>query len=57
MSDLFDRLRDYLPLFTLIILWVVAAPIRLAVLLVLPPVRSYHHPLRKVREFFLFERD
>lgn len=57
MSDLFDRMRDYLPLFTLIILWVVAAPIRLAVLLVLPPVRSYHHPLRKVREFFLFEGD
>lgn len=55
MSDLFDRLGRYLPLFTLIILWVVSAPIRLAVLLVLPPVTTFHHPLRNVREFFMFD--
>lgn len=55
MSDLFDKLGDYLPLFTLIILWVILLPVRAVALLLLPPVNRYSHPLRKVREFFMFD--
>lgn len=55
MSDLFDTLGDYLPLFTLIILWVILLPVRVVALLLLPTPRSYNHPLRNVREFFMFD--
>lgn len=57
MSNLFDRLGRYLPLFTVIMLWLAVLPIRLVALLALPPVTTFHHPLRNVREFFLFEMD
>ena len=55
MSELFDKLGDYLPLFTLIILWVILLPVRAVALLLLPPVNRYTHPLRKAREFFMFD--
>lgn len=57
MSDLFDKLGEYLPLFTLIILWVIALPVRVVALLVLPRCRRYSHPLRGVRDFFVFEEN
>ena len=55
MSDWFDTLGDYPPLFTLIILWVILLPVRAVALLVLPPCTRYTHPLRNVRDFFAFE--
>lgn len=55
MSDLFDTMGDYLPLFTLIILWLILLPVRAVALLLLPAPRRYTHPLRNVREFFMFD--
>lgn len=56
MSDFLFRMRDYLPLFAWVILWLALLPIRAVALLLLPPMNFYHHPLRKVRDFFAFER-
>lgn len=55
MSDWFDNMGEYLPLFALIILWLISVPVRLVALLLLPPIRRYSHPLRKAREFFEFD--
>lgn len=56
MSDFLFKMRDYLPLFTWVILWLALLPIRAVALLLLPPMNYRIHPLRKVRDFFDFER-
>lgn len=56
MSNFLFKMRDYLPLFTWVILWLALLPIRAVVLLLLPPMCFYKHPLRKVHDFFAFER-
>lgn len=56
MSNFFDWLSDYVPLGFMLILWVITAPVRVAVMLLLPyGVRRYIHPLNFVYEFFAFE--
>lgn len=56
MSDFLFKMRDYLPLFTWVILWLALLPIRAVALLLLPPMNYRSHPLCKVRDFFAFER-
>lgn len=55
MADIFERMGNYFPLFTLVVLWLIVAPVRLLALLLLPPVTPYNHPLRNLREFFAFD--
>ena len=56
MSDFLFKMKDYLPLFLWGILWLVLLPVRAVALLLLPPMNFYRHPLRRVRDFFAFER-
>lgn len=56
MSDFFDWLSQYVPLGFMLILWVITAPVRVVVMLLLPfGARRYSHPLNFVYEFFAFE--
>lgn len=56
MSDFFEWLSQYAPLGALLIIWLVTAPIRLAVMLVLPyGAKHAHHFFNPVYEFFAFE--
>lgn len=56
MSVFFEWLSPYVPLGVLLIVWVVTAPVRVVVMLLLPfgATRSYHL-LNPVYEFFAFE--
>lgn len=56
MTELFDKAEDYLPALVYLLLWLLAFPVRFAVLLILPVgSRRGYHPLFKLREFFVFE--
>jgi hypothetical protein len=56
MSVFFDWLGDYIPLGIMLIIWVVTAPVRVMVMLMLPlSAKSSRHPLNPVYEFFAFE--
>ena len=55
MSDLFDTMGNYVPLIILAALWAALVPVRAAVILLLPPISRYNHPLREFRDFFAFD--
>lgn len=56
MSSFFDWMSDYVPLGIMINIWVVVAPFRVMVMLVLPYwARNSYHRLNPVYEFFAFE--
>ena len=57
MSEFFDWLGNFTPTIIYFVLWVALAPIRFAVMLVLPRnAERRYHALNGVFEFFAFER-
>ena len=58
MTNFFDWIGEGLPLLLWLILWVCAAPIRVAFMLCLPyGANHYRHWANPVYEFFAFERN
>lgn len=56
MADFFDWLGNFTPTIIYFILWALVAPLRLAVMLVLPRnAERRYHALNEVFEFFAFE--
>lgn len=57
MDYLFNKIEDYLPGIIVFLLWLMMIPIRVVVLLLIPPGSRYRwHRLHRVYEFFRFER-
>jgi len=56
MSNFFDWISDYVPLGLMLTIWVVVAPFRVMVMLLLPyGAKKSYHRLNPVYEFFAFE--
>ncbi len=56
VTEMFDLLAIYVPYFVWIIIWCLVLPIRLLVLLCIPPGANYkYHALNSLYDFFAFE--
>lgn len=58
LTEHFDRLNDLLPVVVVVPLWLIALPVRLLALLLLPhgAVEKWHK-LHKLHNFFAFDFD